>query len=586
MSLTVSQRPSTTVGSETSKWNAVGNPILYKMQRKDFTFNQVNNSGGNIQLQFNAVNVAASFAVGDTIYIKSDNDEYDLFATVTASAFSTNTLVTVNSAYTSTAPGGFTNNDDLRPGYRVETELYRSSDNTLISETILENSPNRYGQVTINVSTILRNYLSPDNDANLTGTTKVFNNTNAYVGFYIKYREVWLESAESQTNDSSNQFFAVLGARQIPAAYGGNMGEYAVIPDADEILNDTSFNTNWTNQGGLNDAWDLEATKMSVGLDVAGSQRVRRSLTFEAGHSYSINVVGELTGGGAQMDLSAFIGGSQQVVIFTDRDDAGAFDITIDFVADFDSSFFEFYAECFDADTVEIHDVIISEVGTVKFLTRLERPVMWAGYPFLVGIIVNEDVSSNVYLTAGEDSTTPSDHSGKLIEFDLNQIVTDQTVDSFDITLFEDGSIDDPQVSEVLEVEVRTACDNPVMLLGRNSLGGPLQWLFDVSQEYTFDYGNGKKNKRLVLTAQNLTINQWEALQDFITLGEVYRNNIVELTSSTIKTHTRVGQQVYTIDEDGNKIGVIVIPTRNATKTRQLKHQFEIEIEFPETFTP
>jgi hypothetical protein len=108
--------------------------------------------------------------------------------------------------------------------------------------------------------------------------------------------------------------------------------------------------------------------------------------------------------------------------------------------------------------------------------------------------------------------------------------------------------------------------------------------MFDVNQEYTFDYGNGRKAKRLVLTTVNLTINEWESLQDFITLGEVYRENIVEFTSTTDATSRRIGQQVYVLNQDGTKIGVIALPTRNTTRTKQIRHIFELEIEYPEEF--
>jgi hypothetical protein len=108
--------------------------------------------------------------------------------------------------------------------------------------------------------------------------------------------------------------------------------------------------------------------------------------------------------------------------------------------------------------------------------------------------------------------------------------------------------------------------------------------MFDVDQDYTFDYGNSIKAKRQVLKTNNLTINEWESLQDFISLGEVYRNNIVEFSSTTIKTSSRIGQQAYVISSAGVKTGVIVIPTNNSTRTRQIKHYFEIEIEYPEEF--
>ena len=434
MSLTVTQRPEiTTDGSDpiTSKWNAVGNPILYKMQRKDFVFNQVNNNSSNIQLQFNSVNISTSFTAGDQLYVQSDNGAYDGFGLVTASAFSGgNTLVTVAIPYTTTAPGGFTNTS-VRELYRVEVEVYNADDD-LLSTFVY--SPNTKGELIINVSPVLRAHILPD----ITLTSGIIQADSAWVEFYIKYREVWVGSANSQTNDDSNTYYAVYGAMQIPSEYGGNMYEY--------VLDETEVDK--------------------------------------------------------------------------------------------------------------------------KILTKFTKLKAWSGYPFISTFIIND--ADDVEALGSTPATLTSG---------IYNVVKTQSAD-FDLVI---ESVSD--ISETIPVEIEGACRNPIMLIGRNSLGGVLQWLFDYSQEYTFDYGNGLKAKRLVLNANGLTINEWEALQDFITLGQVYKNNIVEFTSSTNKTSTRVGQQVSVLNTDGSQVGVIVIPTRNSTETKKIKHFFEIEIEYPQTFT-
>lgn len=435
-----------TKGAFVSRWNAVRNPVVYKMQRSDFTFDQVNNNTGNIQLQFNAVDISASFTVGDSVYIQSDNGVYDLSGVVTAKSFSTNTLITINQAYVSAAPGGFLNNFTTRLNYRVQIEVYNGA-GVLLPEMLVK-APSQKGALLIDVSSILKANLIADLDADLTGTTEVFDDTNAYIQFYIKYREVWTGSAESQTSDVANKFFASLSARQIPAPNGGNMAEYAY--------------------------------------------------------------------------------------------------------------------------------------GEIKFLTKLTTPVMWRGYPFLLSAIIKEDIASDVFLDTGVDASTPDDYSGKLIHFDLNQIITDQSINETDVAIFESTS-GPPQLSETLPIELREACENPILLVGRNSLGGILTWMFDDNQDYSF-VNQDTKNKRMRLIADDLTINQWEALQDFFGLGEVYRNNILELTSSTIKTSSRIGSQVYAVDADGNKIGVIVVPREPQTETRQKRHSFEIDIDYPEIF--
>lgn len=384
MAITVLQRPlvyypDSGSGTDPNKWNAVGNPIIYK---------------------FNA-NVIA----------------YD--------------------------------------SYRLEVEVYNGLTNALLTEDPFEFIPDETTHdIIADISVILRAYLSPNNNIN----ALMDDDTDVYLKFYIKYREVWTGSANGQTNDSANKFFAILAAKQIPSTYGGNMAEY-----------------------------------------------------------------------------SAYDGGTV----------------------------------------------------VPKFLTKLDTPVMWRDYPFFLSLIVPEDLDVNTEFYAVGSSVdvigAAGDNSEKVLT--VNLFGSDvEGGDEFDIYLrqFPTNTVK----SEIKTVEVRDACLNPVMLLARNSLGGILQWMFEYNQEEVYDFGGSIKNRRQTLTANGLTINQWQALHDFITLGDVYRENIVEFSSSTIKTQTRVGQQVYVLEADGTKTGVIVIPTKNKTNTKQKFHKFEIEIEYPEVFQP
>ncbi len=457
MSLTVNQRPSTTISGETSTWNAIAHPLLYKMQRKDFTFASITNSGGFVRLVLDASfgDVSASFDVSDIVYFITDGGVYDTTGTVSASSYSApNTLVTLSTAYISSSTG-FVNNDNLRPLYRVEIEVYNSS-NVLLNASPFPYAPDSEGLASMDVSSILRAQLSPDINADLTGTTKTFDDSTAYIKFYIKYREVWTGSAESQTNDSANQFFAVLGALQIPSAYGSNMALYATFTD-----------------GG----------------------------------------------------------------------------------------------------------------PTGLFLTKLTNIIFWRGYPNLVSVIIGENMSTNVFAQAGSDTSTATAYAGKIVDIDLKPLITDETVSTTTLLVKRDDAVD-VTITETKTVKLRDACAQPILLMARNTLGGVLCWLFDVNQEYSFDYGNNIKAKRLVLNTNNLTMNEWEALQDFVTLGQEYRVSITEFTSSTIKSNARIGQQAYVVSSAGVKTGVLVLPSRNKTFTKQVKNTFELEIEYPEVFTP
>jgi len=227
MSLTVTQRPYQTINSERSHWNAVGNPVLYKMQRKDYTFASVTDSGGFVRLVLSSSfgDVSANFDVDDVVYFTTDAGVYDTTGTVTASTYSApNTLVTLSTAYISSSTG-FVNNDNLRPLYGVEVSVYDSAD-TLLNADPFKYSPTSKGALTIDIAAIIRANMLADNDADLTGTSENFDDTNAYKGFYIKYREVWTGSAESLTNDSAYEQFSIFGAMQIPSEYGGNIYNY------------------------------------------------------------------------------------------------------------------------------------------------------------------------------------------------------------------------------------------------------------------------------------------------------------------------------------------------------------------------
>lgn len=232
MSLAVTQRPYQTINSEQSRWNAVGNPVLYKMQRKDFTFASITDSAGFVRLVIDSSfgDVSASFVIDDIVYFTTDGGVYDTTGTVTASSYSApNTLVTLDTAYISSSTG-FVNNDDLRPLYRVEVDVYNPS-NVLLNDSPFSYAPNSKGLLYIDISPILRNNLSPDNDATLTSSTQGFDDTNAYTGFYIKYTEFWTGSGQSEVDDSDNVFFAALSAMQIPSTYGGNLYEYLILSD-------------------------------------------------------------------------------------------------------------------------------------------------------------------------------------------------------------------------------------------------------------------------------------------------------------------------------------------------------------------
>lgn len=386
MALSILQRPYQTIDGVTSKWNAIGNRLIYRMSTPSFA----------------------------------------------------------------------------QTNYRLEIYVFDGNDVALNTEAFVY-VPNSTGAILVDITVIVRSYLSASNDVDLANSNvELYNDTNAYKRFYIKYKEVWTGSSEVLTSDSANKFYAVFGALQIPATYGPNLYDY------------TLFN--------------------------------------------------------------------------------------------------------------------ISEYTDAKFLTNFTRPVWWRGWPFILSAIIDETLTGSLDIKVVADSTQysgeQSGNAGRLVNcnfgFVSQGVIDGSTTATVSIVDFATKAIN---YSEILTVELRDPCANPIMLMARNSLGGVMQWLFDGEQEYDYDYGDGIKSKRMMLRANNITANQWDALQDFITLGEVYRNNITEYTSSTNKSHTRTGQQVYMIDQAGTKTGVIVLSTINKTNNKRRRHEFELEIELPEILT-
>jgi len=154
------------------------------------------------------------------------------------------------------------------------------------------------------------------------------------------------------------------------------------------------------------------------------------------------------------------------------------------------------------------------------------------------------------------------------------------------VSLLDSNASGEEQITEHLTVEVRDPCDNGVLLFWKNSLGGDSWWMFDESQEYEYAYPSGRKVRRMKLFADNLLIDQWDAINELNSPTDVIASTIVDygMGDSVNKTHFRNDNQVYIVTSEGEKTGVIVLASSILTKTHQAKHAIDITIELPEIF--
>lgn len=483
----VTKRPYETVESETSKWNAIANPVVYKFQRQDIGFDEIDDltPGNPIKLVVLGVDVAA-IANGEAnngdpvmssgnpvIWINFTNPAYQsgYYEFLGATYSAPNTYMDIEFLGNTDVPsqGVQTAGTWIGTGLKnagVEIIVYNADGSFMdgvvgfVNERSFVQSLSPSGEAVFNVGTVLKAFIKADNEfdfinASWAATPHAADTISKE--FYIQYRFVYDGHANSYVDDSGNTYYGMMAGRQIPSPYGCNMAEYVTFAD--------------------------------------GTPKAR-------------------------------------------------------------------------------------------WLTKMAKPVMWFGWPFSVGAIVgNLGVSFFRIGIPGklDQNTTHANNSNTIRQLTFKGL-TYLTADDKLATVIIKAETGDYTVTETLEVEVRQPCINPIMLLGRNSLGGPLFWLFEINQEYSYINENGKKIKQMILSANGLSNDQWEALQDFIREGQFYNDSIEEFTADTLKTQSQVGNQVYILDQSGNKIGVTVLPQEIKTNTRRVQNFVQLTIRYPEQF--
>ena len=439
---------------ESCAFNAVGNPIVYSLRREDYSFQQINDASGFSQIQINGTDVTAYFQVDDLIYVEGFG-----VATITASAFSTNTLLTLDIAYTS-SDDGYVNNLSKRTDYSIEVEVFNAETGVSMGPRIVA-SPSQDGSAKFDISGIIKSFIYADWVEPVNSEVE----EGTFIEVFIKYQEFYNDTYWELITDAANPItgvFAVMhllqGATYRRYPHGGNMLLYCPADD------------------------------------------------------------------------------------------------------------------------------------TRKWMTPFVSPTMWLGWPFTLSFIwppfiPSLIISSKHYDSEGTEIAT--DSAGVI--FPLNKIHRVDLHDVLSNTALRVVSLssEDVKVIEDIPMKVRQPCDNPVYLFWKNAMGGDTFWMFDESQDYEYNYPSGRKVKRLKLYADNLTVDEWEGINQLNSSTEVIANNIVDynMDDSIDKTHFRNDNQVFIVNEDGTKTGIIVIANASETKSAYRKSAIEIEIELPEYFT-
>lgn len=495
--------------------------------------------------------------------------------------------------FTSTGHGALAN-------YRIEVEVFRASDNSSLTDGVkFAFSPDASGITYADISAVIKAYLSAEW---ITPVALNESEQDTSLKFYIKYQELYDGSATSVVDDVANPRYAVLAGLQIPSANGNNLTDYVPGSAFKKFL--TAFETFkfWRGRSctlsfiypeGLG-AMYLYRLQLNAAGAIIGHEELDAIDSGDAGAVNRIDINNGLTlddaaatlqtklalhgTGGELLSNPGFTG---TMAPWTNEAGAGP-DWT------------------YGSDKVSL---VFSGAGTSDNLSlnfgNFDAGWYWITYNigtdpsqqatlyvefYNDGVLVTTEpiitVEPAIGLSEAVSNTALVYFNGV---FDTVKIrVSYGAAAVFSMTNFSLKKIETTDYTELLVFDVEDPCDNPVMLYWKNSLGGDSFWLFEHGQEAGYSYSGSKKAKRMTLFSEHLTLNQWEALNELNTLGEVYKENIIEFTSTVNKSHKRDGAQVYMVDASGNKTGVIVIPTNNVINTKDEVHSIEIEIELPE----
>lgn len=467
----------------------------------------------------------------------------------------------------------FTSTNYTNAGYRMEVEIW---DNVLaVKIADAKYYANASGALTIDISAFLRSNMSLDNNADLTSGT-VYSDIN-FINYYIKTQEVWIASSESQQIFSDK--WAMYGGLQIGVVndftgYVDSIKNFLMLQSEGTTIINYPFLISF--HALKNSYLRIERFLLGATLDVTDTLISFDGIGFgkhiETGTADELEI-SIIAGGGSIVALSAFTNqgsGSNWTLGATPTiTQSGLFSFTKSLSGAYPMPKGVQVTVSYDFDVTDTTSTTVS--GVIYLLNSAFSIV---GTSSDLGVLSTGNYTGTKDITPSEAASYVAikfgiDDGGGNVKYDINAIGISSSV-----------SI----LSEVKTINVLEDCQNIVMLSWRNSLGGWECYPFTYTQEYTWDYGGGKKAKRLTLFANNLTLNQWEAIQGLNTLGDMYRVNITEMTTSLNRTSATIGQSVYVLNSDGTKVGVNVIGQSNTTNTKQKRHSAIVTIEYPELF--
>jgi len=244
--------PSVSIGSNSSRWNAAFNPIVFTYQRKDFEVTGViiDTATGNARVNVNgdmsaiqaaitanqnAITTAALNGVTllnyQNIYVYLNAGTYNGVYTVLSADGSS---VVINTPHNGSGIG-FINVNTLRPYYQITTLItYVDPFTNAISTITSVNRPNNQGIVQADISNFLQSLLQAKDNSDYTSIN--YRDTNLSASYTIQYAEQYDDYKNPGTKITSPYisvaapYYVTYTARQIQTKNGGNMADYVPFP--------------------------------------------------------------------------------------------------------------------------------------------------------------------------------------------------------------------------------------------------------------------------------------------------------------------------------------------------------------------
>lgn len=204
-------------GFSNSRWNAAFVPVVFQLQRRDFTVIGASIDGLGYAVIYTTG--ASGVTVNSYVYVNA-SPYVGTFRVRAASG----TAVTIDTPYAGFCIG-FMNSDKAKPGYTVELRILRLQGTTWVEHSVKRGSPAPDGIAKLDVSKRLRSLVAAVNTFDYVPVNKA--DANAGGKFAIQYREVWAGSIPAWSAFSITLiFYFVNAAKQIQEKYGAVMGEH------------------------------------------------------------------------------------------------------------------------------------------------------------------------------------------------------------------------------------------------------------------------------------------------------------------------------------------------------------------------